>query len=386
MTDSYLDINKKSEETWCKRCIMNSLVDTQISFGKDGICHHCLRYDEVKVKKTVPAQEREATLDLLINKIKKSGEGKEYDCLIGVSGGVDSTYVAWLTKKYGLRPLAVHLDNGWNSELAVSNIEKALNILDVDLHTYVLDWEEFRDLQLAFLHSSTPDGEVPSDHAILASLWQEASKYKIKYIINGANFASESISVPNWSYGHSDWKYIKSIHKAFGEKKLDSFPRYTIFDLFWFNLVKGIRTVSLLNYVNYDKAVAMKLLEEKLGWVYYGGKHYESIYTRFWQGYALPRKFSIDKRYGHLSDLINSGQITREEALEEIKKSPYPSKEMEEEDRLYVIKKLNLNEESFKDWMAKEARSFQDFPNQYRALVWIKIIVNWMREMKIYPR
>jgi len=376
----------KNSKISCVRCIMNNRVDKEIRFNDKGVCHHCLRYDELLSKRVVNAEERTLALEELVNKIKRAGKGKEYDCILGVSGGVDSTYVAWLTKELGLRPLAIHLDNGWNSELAVSNIEKVLKGLDIDLITKVLDWEEFRDLQLAFLKSSTPDGEIPTDHAIFATLWKEAARNNIRFIISGMNFATESISVPNWSYGHSDWKYVKYIQSKFGLKKLKTFPHFNFFDLFWINLVKRVRTVSILNYIDYDKSSAMELLQNDLGWIYYGGKHYESIYTRFWQGYVLPRKFEIDKRYGHLSDLINSGQITRDDALEEIKKPIYPSKDLEEEDRQFVIKKLNISEEQFKSFMNEKPRSYKDFPNNHKIVARLKIIANWMRSKKLYPK
>ena len=204
----------------CTRCIMNNKVNKEIEFDSQGLCHHCKRYDELVEKRMVHINERTEALKNLVAKIKKAGVGQDYDCIVGVSGGVDSTYVAWLTKELGLRPLAIHLDNGWNSELAVSNIEKVLNGLNIDLFTRVLDWEEFKDLQIAFVKCSTPDGEIPTDHAIFATLWKEAAKKNIRYIISGMNFATESISVPNWSYGHSDWRYVKYIQSTFGSKKL----------------------------------------------------------------------------------------------------------------------------------------------------------------------
>ena len=350
--------------TSCSRCIMNNKVDKEIEFDSQGLCHHCRRYDELFEKRMVKVDEKAKALKDLVLKIKKAGVGQDYDCIVGVSGGVDSTYVAWLTKELGLRPLAIHVDNGWNSELAVSNIEKVLNGLNIDLFTRVLDWEEFKGLQIAFLESSTPDGEIPTDHAIFATLWKEAAKNNIRYIISGMNFATESISVPNWSYGHSDWRYVKYIQSKFGSKNLKNYPHFSFFDLLWINLIKRVRTVSILNYVDFNK----------------------SIYTRFWQGYVLPRKFEIDKRYGHLSDLINSGQISREKALEISLTPVYPSVDMEEEDRQYVIKKLGLTEKKFQTYMDLSPRSFREFPNNFRKVAWLKIIVNWMRSKKLYPK
>lgn len=321
----------------------------------------------------------------LVEKIKARGAGREYDCLVGVSGGVDSTYVAYIVKKFGLRPLAVHFDNGWDSELAVSNIEKVLKRLEIDLFTYVVDWEEFRDLQLSFLKASTPDGEIPSDHGIFALLWKQASSRGIKYIISGMNFATEAVSVPDWSYGHSDWRYISAVHRRFGRVRLKTYPHFSLLDLAWINGVRGVRTISILNYLDYRKSEAMRVLQDELGWVYYGGKHYESVYTRFWQGYVLPRKFRIDKRYGHLSDLINAGQMTRDEALEEVRHDPYPAG-LAEQDRKYVIKKLGLNEREFDELMALPPHSFRDYPNNFAAVQRLRRLANFMRARGWYSR
>ena len=364
---------------------MNSQVEPQISFDSAGICNHCRRYDELVVTRVARGADGRRILDSIVSRIKDAGRGKEYDCIIGVSGGVDSTYVAYLVRKLGLRPLAVHFDNGWNSELAVSNIEKVLKRLNIDLYTYVVDWEEFRDLQLAFLKASVPDGEIPTDHGIFALLWKVAARRGIRYIISGMNFATEAMSVPDWSYGHSDWRYIKAVHARYGTRSLKTYPHFSLLDLAWINVVRRVRTVSVLNYVEYDKADAMRILQNELGWVYYGGKHYESVYTRFWQGYVLPRKFGIDKRYGHLSDLINSGQITRKQALEEMSAQPY-TPQMQDQDRRYVIKKFELTEAEFDALMALPPRSFREFPNSFTRVERLKKVVNALRARGLYSR
>ncbi|MGR6860410.1 N-acetyl sugar amidotransferase [Aliivibrio salmonicida] len=374
----------KSKEVFCTRCIMSNKADKKIIFDATGVCHHCHRYDELIDSRVVKEHDREDALKNMVAKIKSSGKNKEYDCIIGVSGGVDSTYVAYLTKELGLRPLAVHLDNGWNSELAVKNIEKTLSKLDIDLYTRVVNWGEFKDLQLSFLKASTPDGEIPSDHAINALLWQEASKRGIKYILSGMNFITESISVPDWAYGHTDWRYISNVHKCHGTKKLSTYPHFSYLYLFYVNILKGVRTVSILNYVDYHKENAMKLLEDKLDWVYYGGKHYESTYTKFFQSYVLPKKFGIDKRYGHLSDLINAGQITREEALDDIKCSPYPDNI--EDDLAYVLKKFGLSQDDFEQIMNAPIKSFRNYKNSYAFLTKLKVIVNKLRLLGLYPK
>jgi N-acetyl sugar amidotransferase len=369
----------------CPRCIMDTVADRSIVFDEAGVCHHCRRYDSMLSTRVICGAAGRAVLSGLVENMKKAGRGRDYDCLIGVSGGVDSTYVAWLVTKLGLRPLAVHLDNGWNSELAVKNIERVLSKLGIDLYTYVIDWEEFRDLQISFLKASTPDGEIPSDHAIFALLWREAVKRGIKYIVSGMNFTTESIYVPDWAYGHSDWRYVKDVHRRFGSARLCTYPHFSLSYLLYANLVRRVRTVSILNNINYDKKEAMRVLQEELGWQYYGGKHHESVYTRFYQGYVLPKKFGIDKRYGHLSDLINAGQITREQALEEIKQPPYPEAQ-QQEDLAYVGKKLGLRGAAFDEIMALPVKSFRDYRNSFAMVNFLKSIANALRERGLYPR
>lgn len=369
----------------CLRCIMDTVVDKNIIVDDSGVCNHCHRYDTMFDTRVVRGEAGARVLDGLVKKIKAAGHGRKYDCIIGVSGGVDSTYVAWLVKELGLRPLAVHLDNGWNSELAVKNIELVLRKLDIDLYTHVINWEEFRDLQIAFLKASTPDGEIPSDHAIFALLWRMAVKHNIKYIISGMNFTTESIYVPDWAYGHSDWRYVKDVHRRFGKVKLRSYPHFSLFYLMYVNLIKRVRTVSILNYIDYDKNEAMRLLSEKLGWQYYGGKHHESVYTRFYQGYVLPKKFGIDKRYGHFSDLINAGQISRDAALEEMKKPPYAEND-QQSDLIYVSKKLGLGLQAFNELMALPIKSFRDYRNSFDVVNGLKSIANRLRRYGLYPR
>ncbi len=364
---------------------MDTVCDPSISFDDQGLCSHCIRHDQLLATRVLRGAAGEQALAAVVERMKAAGRGKEYDCIIGVSGGVDSTYVAYVVKRLGLRPLAVHFDNGWNSELAVSNIEKVLKRLNIDLFTYVVDWEEFRDLQLSFLKASTPDGEIPTDHGIFALLWTEAARRGIRYIISGMNFATEAASVPDWSYGHSDWKYISAVHRRFGSVRLRTYPHFSLTDLGWINVVRGIRTVSILNYMDYRKADAMRILQDELGWVYYGGKHYESIYTRFWQGYVLPRKFGIDKRYGHFSDLINAAQMQRQAALEEIKTEPYPA-QLAAQDRSYVSKKLGLSAGDFDALMALPRRTFRDYPNNFATVQRLRGLANYLRARGMYAR
>lgn len=348
-----------SEYRICTRCVMDT-TDPEIEFDKQGVCNHCHDYDRLMEQKTIRGEAGKHYLEGLVEKMKQDGQNRPYDCIIGVSGGVDSTYVAYHVKRMGLRPLAVHMDNGWDSELAVKNIEKTLKRLGIDLYTEVLDWEEFKDLQVAFLKASTPDSEIPSDHAIWAVLGDMADILKVRYIVSGFNVRTETHLPRAWSYGHFDWKYIRSVYQQFGQGSLNTYP-YIGFLTYYRRLLKHHR-VDILNYIDYDKNEAMKLLENELGWRYYGGKHHESIYTRFYQGYILPVKFGYDKRRCHYSSLVCSGELTRKAALEELKKPAYaPSQQ--EEDREYVIKKLGLSEAEFEAIMAAPKKSFWDYPS-----------------------
>lgn len=343
----------------CTRCVMDT-TDPEITFDENGVCNHCHTYDRLVREHIVEGEAGRRRLERLIADIKRAGQGKPYDCIIGVSGGVDSTYVAYLVKQWGLRPLAVHMDNGWDSELAVRNIEETLKRLEIDLYTEVLDWEEFRDLQAAFLKASTPDSEIPTDHAIVAVLGNMAAKLGVKYILIGNNVRTETHLPRAWSQGHFDWKYIREVHKRFGTRPLKTFPHFDFFTYYGRMLTQ--KRIAILDYVNYSKKEALRILQEELGWRYYGGKHYESIYTRFYQGYILPVKFGYDKRRCHLSSLICSGEITREKALEELKIPTY-SPSMQEEDREYVVKKLGFTDEEFTAIMNAPKRNYWDYPS-----------------------
>jgi N-acetyl sugar amidotransferase len=341
-----------------------------INFDKKGICNYCKDYDYRVVTELYKEPERSKRLTFLIEKIKKEGQKKEYDCIIGVSGGVDSSYVAYLVKKLGLRPLAIHLDNGWNSELAVQNIQHLLKKLNIDLYTYVIDWNEFKDLQKAFIKSSIENLEIPTDHAITALLFKMADKYKLKYILNGSNLVTEGL------YGNSggsnlDYKLLKDIHKKFGTKKLKTYPSISIWNLAYKIIVKKIKYIPILNYIDYDKEKAIKFLEQEFRWRRYGGKHYESIFTRFFQGYILPNKYNYDKRKVHLSNLIMSKQISRSEAFNELSKDPYLNQELLKEDFQFFLKKLNFTESEFEKIIndkSKEPSEFKSYEGIFKRL------------------
>lgn len=338
-------------------------TDPYISFDENGVCNHCHRYEQLVRDRVLPGEKGRQELQKLVEQIKRDGAGKQYDCLIGVSGGVDSTFVAYKTKQLGLRPLAAHLDNGWDSEPAVNNIHKALEKLGIDLYTHVIDWEEFKDLQLAFLKASTPDSEIPTDHAIVSLLYRTADRLGIKYVITGYNVRTEGTGTPAWSQGYYDWKYIESLHRQFGTIPLRTFPHMTRRE--WLRFRRKQIWIHILDYVDYDKGKAIRTLGEELGYQYYGQKHFESIYTRFFQGYILPRKFGYDKRKFHFSSLICAGEMTREEALKTLEEPPYPP-DMQETDRVYVVKKLGLTEEEFEEIMNLPKRTIYDYPSHTR--------------------
>jgi len=355
----------------CNRCVMDT-TDPDIIFDENGICNYCRKAESLLnlPPYSLSLKEKEIELFKIVKKIKEKGKGKDYDCVIGVSGGVDSSFTAYKVVELGLRPLAVHLDNGWDSELAVKNIENIVNKLGIDLYTHVIDWEEFKDLQLSFLKASLPDSEIPTDHAIVATMYTVARNNNIKYILSGTNLSTESIFPPAWSYGSYDWKQIKSIQETFGEKKLLTFPHISLVDIFIDRYIRNIKRISILNYLDYIKKDAIKLIKKELDWRYYGLKHYESIYSRFSQGYILPVKFGFDKRKSHLSSLIISNQITREEALNDLKKDPYPSKELLEEDKEFILNKFEIDFDKFEEIMKASPKKFLDYPSYEKSIFW----------------
>ncbi len=332
----------------CKRCVLDT-TSKAITFDEQGICNYCHAFDrQMKKFITIDKDLRKRNLDEMVNYVKKAGKNNKYDCILGLSGGVDSTYMAYLAHQLGLRPMAVHFDNGWNSETAVKNIENIVSRLQLDLKTYVINWNEFKDIQLAYLKASVVDIEVPTDQLIFAALNKIAKQNNIKYILSGANIVTEYGMPLDWAYRNkSDQTNLLNIYHTFGSGlKLSTLPKFDFYARFFYTQVYGIQTISLLNYVDYNKAKVKEVITKELGWQDYGGKHFESVFTRFYQGYILPKKFNIDKRKAHLSALICSGQITREEALEELKTETYDSA-LQKEDRSFVIKKFDLTEEEF---------------------------------------
>jgi len=347
----------------CTRCIMDT-TDVEISFDDDGVCNHCTAALARMASQLPPAEEREARLARLVETIKAEGRSRQYDCIIGVSGGADSTTTAYWVKKLGLRPLAVHFDNGWDSELAVDNIKKTLDALGIDLYTYVVDWEEFRDLQLSFLKASVANCEIPTDHGIDALLFRVAHRERVRFILSGSNLIGEAIMPMSWAYYCQDLKHLKAVHRRFGARPLKTMPTISVPGYLYYVLVKRIRQIPFLNHIDYDKDEAKKMLARELGWTDYGGKHYESVWTRFYQGYYLPVKFNYDKRRGHYSTLICAGQMTREAALLKMAEPTYESSLLRQ-DTEYVLKKFQLSEGAFADILKAAPRAHTEFPNHY---------------------
>lgn len=344
----------------CSLSVMDNIADPDIRFDEAGVCHYYQEYREKEAVNCIKGDLARRMLEKVIETIQVSGKGRKYDCIMGLSGGVDSSYLAYLAHSYGLRPLAVHFDNGWNSELAVMNIEQIIRRLGFDLHTYVIHWSEFRNLQLAYLRASVVDIEAITDHAIIAVLNQLAKQFGISYILSGTNVQTESTMPRSWIFPKTDPVNIRSIFRAHGEGSLKSYPfiRPRMHRLY--QSIKDVQSISLLNLVEYKKNAVKETLQREFGWRDYGGKHYESIWTRFFQGYILPKKFHIDKRKPHLSDLIFAGQMTKDEALLELSKPIY-DEELLLQDKAFVLKKLELSEVEFNHLMSLPPRSHYEF-------------------------
>lgn len=365
----------------CTRCILPDSIPN-IEFDGKGECSYCRLFDSLNEIDYPLNEKGRNQFKQLINKIKSKGKNKQYDCIVGVSGGVDSTYMLIKAKELGLRPLAVHFDNGWNSELAVDNITNLLKSLHIELYTYVVNWDEFKDIQRAFLFASVPEAEVPSDIAIISTLYKIADKFKVKYILNGVSFRTEGNIPPQW--GYSDGKYVRSIHKKFGSLKMKTFPNLYLRDVFYYILLKRIKLIRFLNYYDYSKQDAKKYLENSFGWRFPGGHHYESIYTRWYQGFLSPVKFGMDRRLISVSAQVRSGHISREAALETIAQSHY-SEEQIKHDTEYILKKLNISETEFDTIMKAPVHTFRDYPSYYPFLKRISPLLKILSSLKITP-
>ncbi len=355
--------DKETAYQMCKRCVMDT-TDPNIIFDEHGICNHCTDYFEHERTFVFKGEEGRRKLREIVNKIKEDGKNKQYDCLLGVSGGVDSSYLAYLAKEYGLRVLLLNLENGYDTEIAKNNIKRIVSKTSFDMYKYKVDFEEFRDLQLAYLKASVVDIEMITDHAIEAAIYDIVNKKRIKYILSGTNVVTEDILPKSWTHADkNDLRNLKAIHREYGKIQLKTFPTLGLYKWLYYKHLKGIQFISLLDYVDYNKKEAKKILYSEFGWEDYGGKHYESIFTKFYQAYILPTKFGIDKRKAHLSTLICSGQTTRQEVLKELEEPLY-EKDKLEEDKHYVLDKLGLSEKEFEDLMKLPIKKHQEYGTQ----------------------
>ena len=353
----------------CNICVMDT-SDMDIEFDEKGQCNHCKSALNKKTENTsYVAGKSEELLNLIVDKIKTKGTGRAYDCLVGISGGVDSCYVAYMCKKLGLKPLLLHFDNGWDAEIAVQNIKNVAKNLDLDYLSYVVDWQEFKEIQLAFLKSSTVDLEYPTDIGIFASLSEIAKKHKINYIISGGNSSSEGILPLSWGYHvKRDLSYYKEIVKNFSKVPIKAVPVESILGEVYNKFVKNIKTIYILNYLNYDKEQAKKILQEELGWKEYGGKHHESKITAFWQSYVMPVKYNMDYRRATFSSQICSGQLLRVEALKMLENSlPYNPSTVES-DRQYIAKKFEISIDDFNKYLSQPPKTYKDFKNNKKVI------------------
>ena len=346
----------------CKRCVMDT-TDPEIVFDKNGICNHCLEFDSITSKSWFPNKEGERMLSEILSKVKNEGTNKEYDCIIGLSGGVDSSYLAIVLKKYNLRPLVVHIDAGWNTEIAVSNIEKIVKYCDYDLYTHVMDWEEIKDLQVAYLKAGVANQDVVQDHAFFATLYHFAVKNKISYIISGGNIATESVFPQAWHHSAMDAINLKSIHKKYGTIPLKKYKTISFFKYyFYYPFVKGMKTIRPLNYLPYNRREAIEALKKEVDYKEYGKKHSESRFTKFFQNYYLPKKFGYDKRKPHLSSQILSGERSRNEAIMELKTPMYRENKLRESLE-YIGKKLEFKYEELNQIINSDGNHYTMFSN-----------------------
>ena len=351
------------KEQICTNCVMDT-TDSLIQFDEKGVCDHCNNFQK-NIKPSWPLYN--STFEELKSqaiKIKKSrAKNSEYDCLIGISGGVDSSYMAYYAKEVlGLNPMMYHIDAGWNSDIAVSNINKVINKLGLDLYTEVINWEEMKDLQRSFFLAQVSHIDTPQDHAFMSGIYRFAKDNNFKYILNGGNISTECIREPlEWHYHASDLRQIKDIHKRFGTKKLKTFPLVSIFIYkIFYRFFLNIKQIRPLDYIDFKKQNAIDFLKKEFDWQPYKEKHYESRFTKFYEGYWMLEKFGYDIRKAHYSSLILTNQITREEALEKLKKKPYSKEEIENEFR-FIAEKLDFEVDELKELFRGKNKSFKDY-------------------------
>lgn len=372
----------------CVRCVMDT-TDPEIFFNTTGVCNHCIQFEEKTRLEWYPNQDGTLRWNNLVSQMKANGQSKEYDCILGLSGGVDSSYLALKVHESGLRPLVMHVDAGWNTELAVANIEAVVKYCGFDLHTHVVDWEDMRDLHLAYMRAAVSNQDVPQDHIFFASLYHFATSHGIRHILSGGNLATEGIFPSSWHGSAMDAINLKAIHKLHGDRKLAHYKTISFFDCyFWYPFIKKMRTIRPLNYMPYNKVEALIELQTKVGYKPYPRKHGESLFTKLFQNYYLPKKFGMDKRLPHFSSLIVSGQMTRAAALAKLDEPLYDFAELEI-DITYFCKKLRITRQQFDELMKVPTHHYSDFPNWDGRYQQLKRVQAWVskllgRGIKVY--
>jgi aminotransferase len=355
----------------CARCVMDT-SDPDIKFDKDGVCNHCHFFDKEIKPRYFPDESGLSALKEKLERIKRENRNREYDCIIGLSGGIDSSYMAVKMSEFELRPLILHVDGGWNTEIAVNNIRAVVDYCNWELHTVVINWEEMKDLQISYLKSGISNQDVPQDHAFFAALYTYAVKNDIRHVFSGGNLSTEAIFPYKWHYTAFDGKNMKAIQKKYGTIRLKTFPVITLWDYyFYYPFIKGLKVLRPLNFMPYDRKKALEELKNKIGYKDYGAKHCESIFTKYFQRYYLPTRYGYDTRKPHLSSEILTGYKTREQVLEELKIPSYDENELKE-DKKYVMKKLGLGEEEFEKLLQAPKRCATEFSSDVKLLHFVK--------------
>lgn len=349
----------------CTNCVMDT-TDSAIRFDENGVCDHCITFRAKVQPNWDTGVKGRADLDRMVADIRKAGRGREFDCIIGMSGGIDSSYLVYAAKEMmGLRPLVFHVDAGWNSQIAVNNIQRLVDGLGLDLFTEVIDWEEMKDLQRAFFRSGVPHIDTPQDHSFFATMYKFATQHGVRHILTGANYSTECIRNPlEWMYYQSDSGQIRDIHRQFGERPLQNFPLTSVlWHKIWLPYARGIRVLRPLNNIRYMKSEARQLLIDRFGWQPYPQKHFESRFTRFYESYWLPERFGYDVRKVQFSSLILTGQMVRDEALAELEKPPYDPETIAREIE-FVANKLDITIDELMGYMALPKKTYRDYRNQ----------------------
>jgi N-acetyl sugar amidotransferase len=364
----------------CTRCVMDTSAG-DITFDDKGVCNFCTEfYDSNTNNKNYFIDPQDSILSKTNDEIRKAAINKKYDCIVGVSGGVDSSWALVKAIENGLRPLAVHMDNGWNSELSQNNIYNLVSKLNVDLYTYVIEWGEYRRLMQAFFDADVIDVELLYDNALKKVTFGQAAKYGIKYIVSGSNTSTEGIRMPNgWNWFKNDKKNIISLAKEFQDFKIKTFPAFGLADEIYYRIIRRIKWVRYLDYVGYNKNNALKCLVNEYKFKPYPYKHYESIFTRFYQGYILPTKFGVDKRRVHLSSLIVTGQLDRDNALKILEKKPYNSDDDLKKDTKYFLKKMRWSNEDLIKYIRRPEKPHDSYPSEKKLRESLKSLIITLR-------